>query len=322
LVSVRPLGILLTLSLTAAVVGLASPAQATFPGRNGRIAFDSDLFGGTHNIFTMNPDGSDVKQLTFLTVDQGAALRQSWSPDGSSLVFEQRNADQSVRQLYLMNADGSNQHLLFNEPTFTDHDPGFSPDGRRVVFSRCRQDNEACAIYTIKADGHHLTAVTRFDRRHNVLDSSPEYSPDGKAIAFNSFNRGGVEGAVYLVKPNGTGVRRITPRKIQAFEPDWSPDGTEIAFSSNCCNPRPSAIWTMNADGSGLQHLTFPALEDHATQFSPKGNRIVFERVFSNYTTSNIMTMNADGSGVTTIQTNAFSPSWGPSRGDDDGVGR
>src|SRR2546425_4883844 len=69
-------------ALTALVVlgGLllrATPAGAAFPGPDGRIAFGSDRYGSTHNIFTMNPNGSDVLQLTFLTVDQGAALFQS-----------------------------------------------------------------------------------------------------------------------------------------------------------------------------------------------------------------------------------------------------
>src|SRR6266498_1086885 len=92
--AVRRLGMLLAFALTMGLVAVATPAQATFPGTNGRIAFGSDRFGGgDHNIFSMNPDGSDVQQLTFLTADQGAALRQAWSPDGSKLVFERRPAD-------------------------------------------------------------------------------------------------------------------------------------------------------------------------------------------------------------------------------------
>jgi hypothetical protein len=49
----------------AAVLAAARPASAAFPGPNGRIAFDNGRSGGTQNIFTVRPDGSDVRQLTF-----------------------------------------------------------------------------------------------------------------------------------------------------------------------------------------------------------------------------------------------------------------
>src|SRR2546430_11780963 len=119
----------LALGLMMGLLSMATPALATFPGTNGRIAFGSDRYGGTHNIFTMNPDGSDVRQLTFLTVDEGAALDESWSADGSMLVYERRNADTSIRQIFVMNADGFHQHRLFNDLAYRDFYPSFSPDG-------------------------------------------------------------------------------------------------------------------------------------------------------------------------------------------------
>jgi Tol biopolymer transport system component len=302
----------LALGMTIGLVAMATPALATYPGTNGRIAFGSDRYGGTHNIFTMNPDGSGVSQLTSLTADQGAALDESFSPDGSKLVFEQRNADASVRQIFEMNADGSNQHKLFSDPSYRDFDPSFSPDGTRVIFARCRPDFEACAIYSVKSDGHGLTAITHFDLRHNVLDFSPEYSPDGRSVAFASFNRGGVQAAIYLMKRHSSAVRRLTPARLEAFEFDWAPDGSTIVFTTNCCKPH-SAIWTVRLDGTALEHLTFPgARQDFTPRFSPQGDRIVFERDSADFSTSSILTMNPDGSDVATIQTDAFVPSWGP----------
>jgi Tol biopolymer transport system component len=308
------LRVLVTLTVVALAAGvMAGPIQATAPGTNGRIAFGSDRFGDTHNIFTMNPDGSDVRQLTFLSADQGAALEGAWSPDGSKLVFEQRNADGSVRQIYTINADGSNQHLLFSELSFRDFGPSFSPDGSRVIFARCRPDFEACAIYAVKADGHGLTAISHFDVKHNVLDGRPKFSPDGSTIAFRSFNRGGVTAAVYLMDPHGSNVRRVTPASLEALEPDWSPDGAEIAVDSNCCNPQISAIWKVHPDGSGLQQLTYPTPEhDFWPSFSPAGDRIAFERDSADFSTDSVVTMNADGTDMTTVQTDAFEPSWGP----------
>src|SRR5207244_2016793 len=130
--------------------------------------------------------------------------------------------DGSVRQLYVMNGDGSGKHLLFAEaPPTRDFSPTFSPDGSRVIFGRCRFDLEACAIYTVKSDGHGLTAVNslKYNIRHNIFDFDPEYSPDGSVIAFDSFNRGGVGAAVYLMDTNGQTVHRITPTRLGALDP-------------------------------------------------------------------------------------------------------
>jgi Tol biopolymer transport system component len=309
--STRYIAFLSALGLLGVLLAQAPAALATYPGTNGRIAFGSDRFGGTHNIFTVNPDGSDVRQLTFLTADQGAALSQSWSPDGSKLVFERRPADFSFRDIGEMNADGSNQQILFHDAGFQDFDPTFSPDGSRVIFQRCRSDFEACAIYSVRADGRGLTAITHFDVKHNVSDGRPEYSPDGKTIVFDSFGRGGIQAAVYLMDAHGSNIRRVTSPALEAFYPDWSPDGSEIVMPSPCCTPEHTAIWKIHPDGSGLGQLTFPGAEsDFAAVFSPDGTKIAFEHDSADL--PNIETMNADGSGATTIAADGFEPSWGP----------
>jgi TolB protein len=305
--------IALAVSLAMCLAAGAGPASATYPGTNGRITFGSDRFEDTPNIFTMNPDGSDVRQLTFLTIDEGAALRQSWSPDGSKLVFERRPADFSFRHIYVMNADGSDQHALTSDPGFRDFDPTFSPDGNRVVFQRCRSDFEACAIYSVKTDGHGLTAITHFDVKHNVYDNDPEYSPDGKTIAFDSSNRGGIQAAVYLMDAHGSNIRRVTPTALEAFYPDWSPDGSEILMLAPCCTPEHTAIWKIHPDGTDVEQLTFPGAEYNGKAvFSPGGDKIAFELVSADFSTFSILTMNADGQDQTLIQSDAFEPSWGP----------
>jgi Tol biopolymer transport system component len=300
--------------LVAALLAAAQPAQATFPGANGRIAFGSDRYGGTHNIFTMNADGSDVRQLTFVTAEQGAALDQNWSPDGRLLAYNRRSADFSVRAIFLMNADGSDQHVLVDDPSYVDLSPRFSPDGSRVIFSRCRRDFEACAIYTVKTDGHGLTAITHLadNLRNNVLDFRPGYSPDGTTIAFGSINRGGVLSAIYLMNPHGSNVRRITPAALEAFDLDWAPDGAKLVFASPCCTPQPPEIWTVNSDGSDLTQFTLGGTNaDAQPSYSPQGDKIAFTRNPTGQSGS-ILTMNADGTGLTTIQPDAFFPRWGP----------
>jgi len=69
------------------LAGPVEPAHAAFPGQNGRIAFTSNRDGNSE-IYTMNPDGSDQKRLTFnsssgLDSDGDPTL----SPDGKKIAF-------------------------------------------------------------------------------------------------------------------------------------------------------------------------------------------------------------------------------------------
>lgn len=117
---------------TTLFVALASaiPAHATFPGKNGRIAFGQTTGPTGGDIFTMNSDGTDVRQLTFFGSNGGGTFLGDWSPDGSALVFSQYASTNAPNQLWMMNADGSNQHQLLNDSSYNDGAPTFSPDGR------------------------------------------------------------------------------------------------------------------------------------------------------------------------------------------------
>jgi TolB protein len=298
-----------------AAVAAAVPAQATAPGPDGRIAFSSGRTG-TQNIYTVKPDASDIKQLTFLTGGQSAYTEPSWSPDGKTIAFTEFGPDPS--RLWLINADGSNQHPLFVEdPAYSDAQPSFSPDGSRVIFRRCTFTSklETCAVYSIKTDGHGLNALT-----HNVgtsvgdaIDVKPEYSPDGTTVSFSSFNRGGIANGIYLMGAHGNGMHLITPTATEAVDADWAPDGSKLAFWAPCCVPGFSTIWTIRPDGTGMQQLTNSSAGfDIRPSFAPQGGRIVFERIPLDFGPSSLYIVNANGGPATLFMADASNPSWGP----------
>lgn len=288
----------MSLAIAAAVgilLNLAEPASATFPGKNGRIAFD-----GATDIFTMNSDGSDVQQLTSFGPN-GFAYAGSWSADGRQLVFAATSLSAAPVQLWGMNADGSGQHQVLNDPAFFDTYPAFSPDGTTIVFERCQEPNLApCALYRVQTDGSGLTALTNFNENTDLLDITAEYSPDGETIVFAGFFRSGVLSAIYLMNADGSDIRRITPPELEAWLPDWSPDGRRIAFSTRSFYP-PNTInwqtWVVNTDGTELKQVTFPGISHDAyPSWSPDGTFIAFERDSPDFSTSGIFVIKADGS--------------------------
>jgi hypothetical protein len=82
------------------------------------IAFVSTDSGGDE-IYTVDPEGQVVQRLTFNTWEWDK--HPSWSPDGSQIVFFS-NRDTGRRQIWVMNADGSNQRNLSNND-YNDWDP-------------------------------------------------------------------------------------------------------------------------------------------------------------------------------------------------------
>jgi Tol biopolymer transport system component len=291
--ALQQMTVLGTLLLAAAL-----PAHATFPGKNGRIAF---IFGP--DVYTMNADGGDVKQLTNLGPDD-SAFWESWSPGGKQIVFNEYRSPDFLGQLWLMNADGSNQRVLLADTDFDDERPSFTPDGKSVIFSRCRLDIEACALFQVEINGGAIRAVTDFEL--GVQDLSPQYSSDNR-LAFAGVARQGIICAIELTDPRGSGLTRLTPAPLSPRQPDWSPDGRRIAFSTHCRNPQNEEIWVVRAKGDELFRLTkngndyFSGPHDYHPSWSPQGDAIVFERDSPDFSSSGIFIMKADGSGCAKV---------------------
>ena len=93
-----------------------------------KIAFVSDKEGTNivpNAIYVMNTDGQDIRRLTYTDIGSFVSSFPSWSPNGKKLAFHSyrdRNHD-----IYVMNADGSEQKNLTNNPAYNNH-PFWSPD--------------------------------------------------------------------------------------------------------------------------------------------------------------------------------------------------
>jgi Tol biopolymer transport system component len=298
------------LAATTALALSATPADAAFPGENGKIAY---ACGG---ICTINPDGTG--QTTLITYGGEPA----WSPDGSKIAFTVLTPDQHGRifgGIYVMNADGSGFTSL---TTSADNRyPAWSPDGSKIVFSRFESDLYPASydLYTMNADGTQLTKLTS----QPTYDLGPSWDPSGTRIAYAC----GPD--LCIIRPDGTGLTNLVSNSGQYSFPDWSPDGTKIAFSS----PAGSGylIFTINADGTGRTQITNP-LDENVCPFcatihshpawAPDGTRVAFsESGQCNISPSScvgappapvfLKTMNPDGSGQEQLAEGSR-PDWQP----------
>jgi TolB protein len=100
-------------------------------------------------MYVINVDGTNKKRLTT------DGNNSSWSLDGKKIVFDSKR--DGKREIYIMDADGSNQVNLTNNPA-DDFDPVWSPDGKRIAFSSNRDGNYE--IYVMDADGSNQINLT------------------------------------------------------------------------------------------------------------------------------------------------------------------
>ena len=206
----------------------------------GTIAFSSNR-DSDHDVYLMNSDGSNVRQLTHNT--RHYDWLPAWSPDATRIAFTS-NRDGDF-EIFTMNADGTNQHQLTHNISF-DTTPNWSPDGTRIAFTRYR-DGDA-EVFVMNADGANQHQLTY----NSQDDGLPSWSPDGAQIAFTRDLETGAE--VFLMNSNGTNQHQLTHNISFDTTPNWSPDGTRIAFTRY--RDGDAEVFVMNADGANQQPPT------------------------------------------------------------------
>jgi Tol biopolymer transport system component len=279
-------------------LGPAAPAPAAV---DDRIVFELLSPRGDRDIYTVNPDGSGLTQIT-ATGDAGSP---SWSPDKSRITFTREDIRNRISDIYVMNADGSGQTQLTSDGSSSE--PAWSPDGSRIAFTRGDFGNTD--IYVMNADGTGATNLTN----NPASDQNPDWSPDGSLITFVSNRDAGpyVPGAIFreelfIMNSDGSQPRRIETG-TNAGGPRFSPDGTRIAFHPMRNDPGPLPLFTINTDGSGRVEVAtgfWPA-------WSPDGSQLAFvDFLTPGGADGSLHIVNVDGTGRTLLVENGWDPDW------------
>lgn len=289
--------VLMTAGLLA---GPSASASSVLGGGSGRLLFmeDGDIYTADLN------GGASRRQLTNDPIRDEFSGR--WSPDGSKIVYRVNPSLSGLDggQIYVMNADGTNQVALTNttEPNWS---PVWSWDEHQIAFATARNGGRM-NIWVMSPDGTSPRQLTR------NWGEYPTWSPDSKRIAFMAFRNQDYN--IYSMTAAGTKQKRLTGAPGDDGFPNWSPDGHRIVFSSE--RDGNSELYLMRADGSHQRRLTHTGADESNPVWSPDGRWIAFS--FNNESKEGIYVVRRDGTSRRRLIAGAVvGPDWEPAGGKD-----
>lgn len=263
------------------------------------VLFEAIPPGGDQlQIFKARADGRDRVMLT--QPNQGRNVSARFSPDGAKIVFSSSRGNTDPTKtytLYVMNADGSNQHRLSTATNETESNPVWSPDSTHLVFTAY---NGGTKLYVIQADGtneHQIGSLGAWQA---------QWSPDGKHLSFLQ------NGELHIVNADGSTDRTVASASMAGV---WSSDGTKLLYSSPHEDRSSSRIATVSADGQTTQVLTDTAMLVISLDWSPDGERIAVggeHWLDLQFLGRSAYLIHADGSSPVALPENSYLFGWSP----------
>ncbi|SKB75075.1 Imidazolonepropionase [Salegentibacter holothuriorum] len=173
--------------------GMAYEVQPRFSPDGSKISFTSDA-GGGDNIWVMNAEGENAKQLT--KEDFRLLNNAVWTPDGNAIVARKhftsgRSLGAGEMWLYHIGGEGGLQLTERKNDQQDVNEPSVSPDGRYLYYS---EDMYPGGMFQYNKDPNkQIYVIKRYDfetGKNKTITGGPggaarpQVSPDGKKLAF------------------------------------------------------------------------------------------------------------------------------------------
>jgi Tol biopolymer transport system component len=283
---------------------------------NGLLAYDA---GG--DIWTMQPDGSDRRQLT-----SGPEMDTMpvWSPDGTRIAFwtsaipdriamssEDPDFFAAPFDVVVMDASRGDRRIVASGLDFDRGDQGYgmppswAPDGERLTIGYLEGGEPVIDVLSLDAG-----PAIRVASGH-----APSWSPQGDLIAYRSVDP---PLGAYVVEPDGSNPRRVSQVSGSGFAfayPQWSADGQLITFYAGPDGGHD--VWVARTDGSEEWPIGDEPVEEYWPGFSPDGRRVAFGRDIGGACCEwQIVVSDPDGSNQVTLDSDPLGallpPVWSP----------
>jgi Tol biopolymer transport system component len=244
---------------------------------------------------------TNVHQLT----SGGENAEAYWSPDGKRLVFQSTRGDSKCDQIYVMNADGSNQHMVSTGKGRTTCGY-FLPDNEHILYASTHLAGDACPadadhskgyvwavypgydIFSAKDDGSDLKRLTSAEG----YDAEATVNAKTKKIIYTSMAGGDLD----LWEMNLDGSKKTQITKTFGYDggPVFSRDGKKIAWRAghptsvedkkkytdllyeNLTSPMKMELFVADADGKNVKQITNFGCASFAPTFTPDGKQLLF----------------------------------------------
>jgi len=273
---------------------------------------------GLTEIHIANLDGSNNQIV--VTEKNTASADPDLSPDSKYVAFVS-NRDGRFG-IYVMNADGSNQHRLtelesYNSPDPKDQTiPHWSPTQNTIAFLS-KGDTSSAEIKIANLDGSGLQTLV-----HGAITFT--WSPDGQSIAFVSADSSDSGNLCIVNIKSKIQTCLLNLTNVLGLGVTWSPDGRHIAFSAPHNNGYDIFVWDVEANRvqkltDNSTYIDYQVPTNYDATWSPNSKRLSFvasdDIVAVSARTAKIYAVNTDGSDLTALTATgdmSFSPSWQP----------
>ena len=275
-----------------------------------RIFFVSDnkMPNGIKELFVMDFDGANIKQLTF---HKGLVISPSVSPDGTKVLYsliDERNKGRTKNNNLMLLDLGTGQSEVISKRAGINSGAVFAEDGNSIYLTLSIHGN--AEIYQMDLATKSITRLTR----NFAPDVDPSINATGSLMTFLSGRPG--KPMIYTMIPTSeeNSVKRISYVGKYNATPRFSPDGKEFVFSS--WMDERFDLYKVNSDGSALGRLTKDFGSNEDPDYSKDGQFIIFtnQRVISRKeAVQNLYIMDIEGKILGALTQNfgkCISPRW------------
>lgn len=244
---------------------------------------------------------SNIRQLT----NGGQNAEAYWSPDGKRLVFQSTRDQLQCDQIFVMNADGSEQHMVSTGKGRTTCGY-FLSDNKHIVYGSTHEGGEACPPPADRSKGYVWAVYPTYDiflakddgTGLRKLTDAPGYDAEAtvnwktKKMVYTSMASGDLD--MWVMKEDGSGKQRITTTMGYDGGAVFSRDGKQLVWRANhpstpetavrykdllkdnLTTPMKMEIWVADASGKKARQITNFGCASFAPTFTPDGEKILF----------------------------------------------